>query len=286
MMNDAAAPSWPPPPLAQPPTTGRPGPLGRIFDARSWFAWAFVGATLTGCAGNLAEPEEATTAAVTPEAATPLTAQEASVDVRPVAIFRSAPDRSRSMRIERGRPGSEGRWTVKRETASSTEGPWIAQVEQVMVLNSSGEVALSEEINHEERVELVFDPPMVVMPARLAPGQAGAVEQTGELRVYPIGNRRKTKAQGPFRQRIEHQGAERVELGLGEGNTVVAQHVVHQFTASLPPAEVSNRTDQWIIPRIGLVAETRQERTRVFGVPTRNNLESWTAEPPVGAPFP
>jgi hypothetical protein len=205
------------------------------------------------------------------------TARDLSVEVSPSLSYVAREGSSTEvMRIERGppAPGPDGRmrWTVRRSRAARPDAGFEPMSEQVFVLLDDGSVAIAEDIVHDEQVEVVFDPPMVVMPAELA---AGTFQQTVQMLVHPLGNRARSKGKGPVRQSIQLLGGETIQTPAG---TVEAVHIRQEFVASLNPAEVTNTTDQWFVPRIGLVAEKRSERTLVLGVPLRSSREEWVVE--------
>lgn len=170
-------------------------------------------------------------------------------------------------------------WTQRRSVGPTPDGPWRLSVEQHWILTPEGHAAVADEINQDEQVELVYDPPLVMLPAALEPDLSGddahSFVQTLRMRVHPLGNRRAIKASGTARQVITHQGAAMVGTPAGER---AAQHILLSFTAALKPAEVTNLTNQWLDLNDGLIAEQREERTRVLGVPTRHNRESWVVD--------
>jgi hypothetical protein len=176
------------------------------------------------------------------------------------------------MSVERTSPArnaaGQTTWAVRRAVGPSPDGPWTPAAELTFVVTAAGDAAIAEEINHEEKVELVFDPPLIIMPAELPAGSEPFTQET-YLRVYPLGNRQQTKAKGPVHQRIAHDGGAVLTIDAGPRRV---QKVIQTFEASLRPAEVRNITRQWFIPGVGLVGE---ERTRIFGVQTRLNRESW-----------
>jgi hypothetical protein len=118
------------------------------------------------------------------------------------------------------------------------------------------------------------------MPAELLPGGEPFTQQL-HLRVHPLGNRELVKAQGPVRQTITHDGSEILDSPSGP---VAAQRITLIFDASLPPAEVHNRTRRWFDQAGRLIAEEREERTRILGVPSRLNRESWILSDPPSMP--
>lgn len=197
----------------------------------------------------------------------------------PAAAFR-APDGSRAefapwetgdndrLLIERGEPDARGRYTQQRWTAS--EGARTLAREQRLVAGADGSVRLAEEINHAEKVEVVFDPPLVVVPAALSVGSESL--ERARMTVHPIGDRARTRARGTVEQTIGVGPSVRVRTPAGE---FVAVPLVSEFRADLGASKVQNRTETWLAPGVGIVAEQRHERTTALGVPIRNNRESW-----------
>lgn len=141
-------------------------------------------------------------------------------------------------------------------------------------LGSDGSVAIAEENNHDEKVEVVFEPPMVVMPREL--GVGAPFEQKFDVKVYPGGKGRKIlKSSGTATQTIEFTGLWRVTLAGGD--EVEARGVRSVFRADFDPAKVVNTTEQWFVDGVGVIAERKHERTTVFGVPIRESMETWGA---------
>jgi hypothetical protein len=130
-----------------------------------------------------------------------------------------------------------------------------------------GALELVEEINHEERVEVVFDPPLVVLPAVLHAGRP--YRQNLKMTVHPLGDRSRIKARGPVKQTIRFESIERIGVPAGEFD---AAKVTAVFNAVLAPAEVKNTTDLWLALDVEsaepLLAERREEVTRVLFLPT------------------
>lgn len=170
--------------------------------------------------------------------------------------------------IERSAGPAEGRYVQKRLLMQNGVERVIRV--QSLQLREDGAVVLVEEINHAEGVEVVFDPPLVVLPAKV---EAGA-ESTGEGRmtVHPIGDRTKIRAKGPTKDSSRCVGAVRVRTSAGEFD---AWKLVGTLNADLGPSKVVNETELWLAPGLGLLAERRREKTTVLGVPVRNNSEGW-----------
>lgn len=196
--------------------------------------------------------------------------------------YAAAPGSGAGSMLIRIDPAIAGEYLVHRLTRPGADRPWSPMVDQAWIVTVDGHAALAEEINHTERAELVYDPPLVMFPAVLSPrGDAGAAgtgavfEQSVRMLVHPLGDRGRTKARGEARQTIVHEGCDAAPTG----DRRPAQRIRRTFNASLPPAEVTNVTVQWFDTEGRLLAEDREERTRILGVLTRRNREVWVLRP-------
>lgn len=178
------------------------------------------------------------------------------------------------MQLERS-PEQAGAWRERRSVGPAVDGPWTPQTIQLLRREGDAHIVLVEEINFDEQVELVYDPPLVLALINAQPGDS-AFQQTTYLRVHPLGNRDATKAAGAAAQQITIETAALADAPAARSPTLKR---TLRFTAALAPAEVTNSTTQWIDGTGALVAETRVERTRVFSLPSRNNRESWVIVP-------
>lgn len=222
----------------------------------------------------------------------PMVADVASVEVvdrvELLAWESSGPSGRRRMLVERSGPeAGQTVWRVDRTLLERVGGGADERTpirSDTYTRAADGSVAITEETNHDENVEVVFEPPMVVMPGRLVAG--APFEQKFDVRVYPGGKGRKMlKSSGPGSHTIELTGLWRVTLA--GGGTVEARGVRSVFRADFNPARVVNTTEQWFVEGVGVIAERRHERTTVFGLPIRESSETWAArslsEPPARA---
>lgn len=147
-------------------------------------------------------------------------------------------------------------------------------VESRYRVTGEGALVLVEEINYEEDVEVVFDPPLVVFPPSLAPGET--FKQSLTMTVHPLGDRSRVKARGPVKSRVTYEGRERIVIPAGEFD---AEKVTAVFEAVLNIARVTNTTEEWIaadkadaasVPP--MLAERREEVTRVLLPSTKKRL--------------
>jgi hypothetical protein len=172
---------------------------------------------------------------------------------------------------ENGARGSDA-WTSAQRTEYRTEPgkPEAAAQRDSMIRTSDGSIALALQTNLAEDVEVVFDPPLVTVPAALVPGKS--FEQTTTMTVHPIADLKKTQARGQVRQTISLAGNERIRTPAGEFDAIKISAL---FDADLGATKVKNRTEQWLVAGAGLVAERRSERTTLLGVAIRSKDEFW-----------
>jgi hypothetical protein len=163
-----------------------------------------------------------------------------------------------------------GRWQTRRLVGPS-EGSVKLDSVQTYERMGDGSVALAEEIDEDEGVEVVFEPPMLVIPARLAAGTPPRTQEF-KMRVYPKGNRSHVRRQGPARVEIVAAGVEMIDA---PGGKRAALRIDSTLNADLAPAKVVNQTTAYYADGQGLIAEREHERTTVMGIPVRNNQSDW-----------
>lgn len=166
------------------------------------------------------------------------------------------------------KPG--GRWQSRRLVGPS-EGAVKVDSVQTYERMADGSVALAEEIDEDEGVDVVFEPPMLVIPAGLAPGTAGRTQEF-RMRVYPKGDRSHIRRQGPAKVEIVAAGGEMIDA---PGGKRVALRIDSTLNADLAPAKVVNQTTTYYVDGQGMIAERDHERTTVMGIPVRNNRSDW-----------
>lgn len=164
--------------------------------------------------------------------------------------------------------GDESTYGQKRILINGSDEKVIR--EQTLRLLDDGSVVLVEEINHTEGVEVVFEPPMVVLPVQIREGELPASE--GRMTVHPLGDRSRVRAKGPVRNTANCEGAFQVSTPAGLFD---AWKLTSTLSADLGPSKVQNETVLWLVPGIGLIAERREEKTTVMGIPVRSNSETW-----------
>lgn len=174
--------------------------------------------------------------------------------------------------VVRGRPAgaAAGETFIVQRFRGDGSGGGEPMRESKLVILDDGSIGLAEEINRIEKVEVVFDPPLIVMPQGLSAAEgAGRVQQL-RMTVHPLGDRSRVRASGPVTNTLRNMGRASVQTPAGAFESSL---LVSEFTADLAPARVVNRSEQWLVPKVGMVAEVETERTTVLGVQTRLNRD-------------
>lgn len=266
-----------------------------------WMVLAVGGLGLVGCAGGKTAPEPsaggtAAAASTLVPGTTPLSSARLSVNVARSLVYQSQ-DGKMAVVEQRDPPPDcvcAGRnWQVRRfevEGDPSAAAEIVASLpsmrparERTYVIVPGGSVALVSEINREEGVEVVFDPPLVVLPEGSPCVSVNSAEFAQDLtmKVHPIGNRGTVKRSGPVKNTFKYLGDERIQTPAG---AFTARKVASSFTADLAPARVNNQSTQWFVDGVGLVREDETEVTTALGVPVRKNTSRWALFSFVPAP--
>lgn len=241
-------------------------------------------------AATTTTPKVTRPVSVTIAPTSPLSAEGLSVKVSRTLIYDVIEPASGSMRVVvRDAPPDchcAGRtWWVREYDGDAAafalagvKPPSPALTEARMIIDPSGYVAIAERIDRDENVEVVFSPALVVLPNNLpgtslgaSPGGSAAgakYEQELTMTVHPLGDRSRVKASGKARSTIIYQGDEKLTTPAG---TFTARKVVSTLTADLSPARVNNQNELWMVDGLGIIADRDQERTLVFGLPSRSN---------------
>lgn len=254
------------------------------FIVASLAKFPAIGAALLGAAwiGGCASGGETGAGAVTgrlqtlgPSDAAPIEAAQLRSDAPQTCVFaRIEGDEQARLEIERDAPGEGGRYLQRRWSVTGGERTLLR--EQHLIARDDGAVLLQEEVNHAEKVEVVFTPALMVVPARLAPGPAEP--QKVRMVVHPLGDRSRTRARGTVEQSMTIGAPVRVRTPAGEFD---AWPLSSTFKADLGPSKVTNESELWLAAGIGIIAERRRERTTALGIPIRDNREGWVlAEAP------
>lgn len=142
-----------------------------------------------------------------------------------------------------------------------------------LVVDMGGNLRLAGSEDLDEKTATEFDPPMLVYPASLSPGER--LTEPLRMVVRPIADRSRIRAQGPAKREVEYVGDELVTTPMG---TFQARRVKSTLTAELGPARVQVVSETWLAEGAGVVHEQQRETVTTFGVPIRQRAMSWVVE--------
>ena len=144
----------------------------------------------------------------------------------------------------------------------------LPEREVKMIIDASGYIAEAEEINRAEKVEIVYTPPLVVIPDKLPIQTFGhaAYQQDVKMVVHPLGDRSRTRTSGMAHNEIRYTGDELITTAAGE---FTARKLQSTVTADLSAATSVNTTEQWWSDGVGLVFEKDHEITKTLGIKVR-----------------
>lgn len=167
-------------------------------------------------------------------------------------------------------PATAAEWTT-RWAARDRRGEKLS--EHTFRHAPDGGVAMLQTVEHADKVVTSFEPPLVVLPGRLDGGST--LRQTLRMVVRPIGKPETIQSEGAASNELTYVADETVETPAG---TFEAARVRSVLKVKLGTANVTATTDAWYAPGVGLVAQRRQERVTVFGVPVREGRTGWVLD--------
>ncbi len=160
-------------------------------------------------------------------------------------------------------------WWVK-YSKSGAGAAALPEREVKMTIDASGYIAEAEEINRAEKVEIVYTPPLVVIPDKLPIQTSGnaAYQQDVKMVVHPLGDRSRTRTSGTAHNVIRYTGDELITTAAGE---FTARKLYSTVTADLSAATSVNTIEQWWSDGVGLIFEKDHEVTKTLGIKVREN---------------
>lgn len=143
-----------------------------------------------------------------------------------------------------------------------------------MVVGPEGDLSMAKVVQRDRSVITVFDPPVLLMPARINPG--ATVRQDVKVTVLELANPKKTKERGTGSLEARFDG----QQILPDGRSVLVYTTV--LDLKLSAARSRRETVRWFAPggEFRLVRERFEETIRVFGVIIESTEQ--TLEPVVG----
>ena len=175
-------------------------------------------------------------------------------------------------------PGSQ-RWTVvqgdgvgtsfvRTVAASDRFGAQVADrwgdLHTHFLRRENQQVLMPANTSHEDKAITIFDPPLVVAPARLT--AAAPFVSRARMRVVDEQDPSKVMHLGRCERTLTLQGRDVVRTPLGE---LVAVRVRMEFQATLQLAKASEVATLYVVPGLGVIAEDRVERINALGFVNR-----------------
>lgn len=183
-----------------------------------------------------------------------------SVDA--TTIYLAEPSTS-TYRIVSG-DGEGDSFELTREAAERFNAAWADHEGEARTdfwrVEDDGSIVLCAVIDRSDQAISLFDPPLLLYPATLSPGDTAGSESS--MKVIDLGNPEKTKESGTATRTIEYVGDESIRTALGTFN---ALKLTVRFEADLRLANAVRIITQYLVPEIGLVAEDSEERVDVLG---------------------
>jgi len=138
---------------------------------------------------------------------------------------------------------------------------------RTLARTADGGVALERQRDASDGAVLVFTGPLVLAPARLAPGDeptstSGVITERGQARDNDGGRAQRS---------LRIASVDRVRTPLGEFDAV---RVDAALTMKVPLASLRRETSTWVRPGTGPVAVRSDEQVLVMGIVPRNRSET------------
>jgi hypothetical protein len=135
--------------------------------------------------------------------------------------------------------------------------------------NSAGDLTMAATIEHKDHALSLFDPPLVIAPAQLAPGKETTSQS--KMRVVDLTNRAQQRESGTARQTVKYEADQMIRTPLGEFR---ARRITSHFVADLKLADADETSTMYVVPGMGIIAEQRTEQVKVFGLATRKSTQT------------
>lgn len=131
---------------------------------------------------------------------------------------------------------------------------------QFVRADENGDMVLVAVLDQKERALSRFDPPLVLAPAKLEPGETRRSEAA--MRVVDRDRPSRQREAGRAVREVRYAGDQEIQTPRGR---FLAKRMETRFEADLRMASVDERTVTFIVPELGIVAEQSRETVRVLG---------------------
>jgi len=158
-------------------------------------------------------------------------------------------------------------WTLGQEPRPRSE--------REMLIDADGSLTMARVVDRPHSVITVFDPPVLVIPARINSG--ATVRQDCRVTVYELKDPKRVKTRGDAAVEARYNG---VEAGSPDKLRVLTTTLDLNLTA----ARSRRTTTRWFHPDHGLLRERFEEQVRVLGVIIESSGQTMEVAPlPPGA---
>lgn len=205
----------------------------------------------------------------------PAEAALVAADLSPTASGR------REYRITRG--NDAGALLVERRLATPAQSvTWIddprGDRRELWSIDAAGDVVMPAVVDVADGAITIFDPPLVIAPARLAPGQPW-VQQTA-MRVLRLDDPSQVRESGTAVQTIEYSDVSRIRTAGGD---LDAARVTITFKADLRMADAQTVTTLYVASGRGPVVREWSESVKTLGITIRSAKRTMVLENPLAA---
>jgi len=181
-----------------------------------------------------------------------------------------------------------GKWLRFERTATTEHG---AQWQEVLTLidpasgdqrvvrtsfqtrDDDGNIVMPAVIDHADRALTLFEPPMLIAPGSLEPGES--VTADVDMRVVDARNQDRQKETGNATRTIEI--VEQTSVHLADGRRFDAIHVRITFSADLRMANAEDTIDLFVVPGGTVVAQMHSESVQILGAIDHRSIERTVA---------
>ncbi|MBA4028724.1 MAG: hypothetical protein C0475_06265 [Planctomyces sp.] len=197
-------------------------------------------------------------------------------------------DEARSVISVRRQPEAGGAsWTVRRERRGGAisggaaggggaggvgggagGGGGVPISEDTLRREPSGDVVLVQTVQHDDAVITRFDPPLVVLPGSLRPGEP--YTQRLGVTVHPINDPQSVQRRGSAVSTVTLEALQEMTTLRG---SLLAARVGSTLRIELAPAQVQTATTDWYLlddGAAGPIRQARRERVTVLGFVSRD----------------
>jgi hypothetical protein len=134
------------------------------------------------------------------------------------------------------------------------------------LIDHAGNLVMGVDVEHDDSAVNIFEPPLVIAPARLRAGQAW--KQEVSMRVMDARNPQRQRDAGTGTRTMRYVEDVVLKTPLGKFAT---RRIEIEFEADLRMARALSIATLYVVPGLGPVVEERQDSVRLLKVPIRGS---------------